>query len=216
MNQKHPSLDLVEFVETQILPRYSAFDHAHDMRHVTQVIRNSLSLAQRVGADVDMVYTVAAYHDLGLEGPRAVHHLASGKILSADSRLRKWFSPEQIRLMKEAVEDHRASASRAPRSIYGKIIAEADRQLDPETVVRRTIQFGMSHYPQLNREGHWERFMTHMNEKYSTGGYIRLWIHGSDNEQHLSRLRSLIAQPAAMRQIFDRIFDEESHTTISE
>ena len=210
MNQKHPSLDLVEFVETQILPRYTAFDPAHDMRHVTQVIRSSLALAGSVGADVDMAYAIAAYHDLGLEGPRAIHHLTSGKILSADNRLRKWFSTEQIRLMKEAVEDHRASASRAPRSIYGKIIAEADRQLDPETVVRRTVQFGLSHYPQLDREGHWQRFMAHMNEKYSAGGYIRLWIQGSDNEKHLAALRSLITQPTVMRSLFDRLFDEET------
>ena len=34
-----PSLDLVEFVETQILPRYSDFDRANNLEHVTRVIR---------------------------------------------------------------------------------------------------------------------------------------------------------------------------------
>lgn len=204
------SLDLVEFIETQILPRYAAFDKAHSMEHVTGVVRRSVELARKTGADLDMAYAIAAYHDLGLEGPRAVHHITSGKILMQDSRLKRWFTPEQLRIMKEAVEDHRASASRAPRSIYGKIVAEADRNIEPETVIRRTIQYGLANYPQLDAEGHWQRFMEHMNEKYSYNGYIRLWIQGSENEQKLNELRQLIAAPAKMRPVFNRIFSEET------
>ncbi len=207
---QNPSLDLVEFVETQILPQYAAFDKAHNMEHVTTVIRRSLDLAGRIGADLNMAYVIAAYHDLGLSGPRAVHHITSGKILMQDARLKRWFSQEQLRIMKEAVEDHRASASRAPRSIYGKIVAEADRNIEPETVIRRTIQYGLSNYPQLNTEGHWQRFMEHMNEKYSTNGYIKLWIQGSENEVKLNELRRLIAEPDKMRPVFDSIFAEET------
>jgi uncharacterized protein len=203
------SLDLVEFVETQILPRYAEFDKAHNLSHVTRVIRSSIALARKIGADLNMAYVIAAYHDLGLSGPRAIHHLTSGKILMQDARLKRWFTPEQIKIMKEAVEDHRASASHAPRSIYGKIVAEADRDLTPETVIRRTIQFGLSNYPEMDQEGHWKRFCQHLNEKYSVNGYIRLWIHGSENERNLNELRSLIVQPAALRKVFDRIFLEE-------
>ena len=205
-----PSLDLVEFVETQILPQYAAFDKAHNTEHAVRVIRRSLDLARQIGADLNMAYVVAAYHDLGLTGPRAIHHLTSGKILISDARLKRWFSAEQLKLMKEAVEDHRASASRSPRSIYGKIVAEADRDLSPETVIRRTIQFGLANYPQLDAEGHWRRFMEHMNEKYSTSGYIRLWLHGSENERQLNELRALIASPDKMRPVFDRVFAQET------
>ena len=207
---KNPSLDLVEFIETQILPQYQQFDRAHNMEHVTRVIRSSLQLAQQTGADVDMVYAIAAYHDLGLTGPRAIHHLTSGKILMDDARLKRWFSPEQLRLMKEAVEDHRASASRAPRSIFGKIVAEADRDLEPNNVIRRTIQFGLANYAQLDREGHWQRLLQHLEEKYSTRGYIHLWISGSQNERWLNELRELIEHPNNMRPIFDKIFDDET------
>ena len=203
------SLDLVEFIETQILPRYVEFDKAHNLSHVTRVIRNSMNLARQTGADMNMVYVIAAYHDLGLSGPRAIHHQTSGKILIQDARLKRWFSPDQLKVMKEAVEDHRASASHAPRSIYGKIVAEADRDLTPETVIRRTIQFGLSNYPELDTEGHWRRFCKHMDEKYSVNGYIHLWIQGSENERNLKELRSLIVEPQKMRVIFDRIFAEE-------
>lgn len=205
----NPSLDLIEFIETQILPQYAAFDKAHNMEHVTRVIRRSLELARKTGADLDMAYAIAAYHDLGLSGPRAIHHLTSGKILIADARLKRWFSTEQLKLMKEAVEDHRASASRAPRSIYGKIVAEADRDIEPVTVIRRTIQYGLANYPELDDEGHWKRFMQHMDEKYSVNGYIRLWIQGSENERKLNELRQLIANPNEMRPVFDKIYAEE-------
>lgn len=207
-----PSLDLVEFIETQILPRYAAFDRAHNMEHVTRVIRSSLELVKTTGADVNMVYTIAAYHDLGMIGHRADHHIRGGKILAADARLKKWFSPEQIKIMKEAVEDHRASASRAPRSIYGKIVAEADRDIDTETVVRRTVQFGLSNYPEMDKEGHWKRFKEHMDNKYSKEGYIRLWIPNSPNAKKLNELRNLIAQPEQLREAFERVFAEESAT----
>ena len=90
---QNPSLDLMEFIERNILPRYAAFDKAHQMKHVTNVVRASLKLANQLGADVDMAYAIAAYHDLGLEGPRAIHHITSGKILITDARLKKWFSP---------------------------------------------------------------------------------------------------------------------------
>lgn len=214
MMKNNPSLDLVEFVETQILPRYTAFDKAHNLSHAQQVIAQSLQLARQLGADLDMAYVVAAYHDLGLEGPRAVHHLTSGKILIQDARLKKWFALEQLRMMKEAVEDHRASASRAPRSLYGKIVAEADRDIRPETVIRRTIQFGLANYPELGAEQQWQRFMQHMDEKYSTHGYIRLWIQGSENERRLNELRALIAEPAKMRPVFDRLFEEEMKNNV--
>ena len=210
MIQNVPSLDLVEFVETKILPQYAAFDAAHNMEHVTRVIRHSLELVRVTGADVNMVYAIAAYHDLGMSGPRAVHHITGGKILAADARLKKWFSPEQLQVMREAVEDHRASASHSPRSIYGKIVAEADRDIETDIVIRRTIQYGLANYPELDHEGHWKRFKDHMDNKYSKDGYIRLWIPNSPNAKRLNDLRNLIAQPAELRKEFERIFLEVS------
>ena len=129
----------MEFVETQILPKYTEFGESHGLRHVNRVIKNSLELARITGADINMVYVVAAYHDLGMSGPRAIHHITSGKILMADARLKRWFSQDQIKIMKEAVEDHRASSSRQPRSIYGKIVAEADRDIDTHENFLRAI-----------------------------------------------------------------------------
>ena len=207
------SLDLMEFIEKNILPRYAMFDKAHNMEHVTNIVRRSLEIARKMGADIDMSYTIAAYHDLGLEGPRAIHHITGGKILAADARLKKWFSADKIKIMKEAVEDHRASASHAPRSIYGKIVAEADRDLTPETVFKRTIQFGIANYPELEKDGQWNRFCEHLENKYSQNGYIKLWIPGSPNEKNLKEIRTLIENKTMLREVFERIYSEEKELT---
>lgn len=204
------SLEIMEFVERQILPRYNAFGESHGLRHVTRVIKNSLGLADVTGADIDMVYVIAAYHDLGMEGPRAIHHLTSGKILMADARLKKWFNADQLKVMKEAVEDHRASSSRQPRSIYGKIVAEADRDIDVHEIFLRAIQYGKENGPDKTVEEHWERFAQHMDEKYSNNGYIKLWIPNSPNEKALKELRNIIEDKKLLRKAFDDIWKEMS------
>ena len=202
------NLEIMEFVEQQILPRYIAFGESHGLRHVTRVIKNSLKLVQVTGADIDMVYVIAAYHDLGMEGPRAIHHLTSGKILAADARLKRWFNADQIKVMKEAVEDHRASSSRQPRSIYGKIVAEADRDIDVHEIFLRAVQYGRENSPEKSQEEQWLRFAAHMDEKYSNNGYIKLWIPNSPNEKALKELRSIIEDKALLKRYFLKIWEE--------
>ena len=198
------NLELMSFIETIILPKYNDFDPAHSLVHVQRVIASSLILARKLGADIDMVYAIAAYHDLGMSGPRAIHHVTGGKILAADKRLAKWFSPEQVKIMREAVEDHRASASHEPRSIYGKIVAEADRDLQPDIVFTRAIQFGLGHYSELGEEEQYTRFRNHVSEKYGNGGYLRLGIPNSPNEQYLKEVREIINDKTKLRGVFDK------------
>ena len=201
---------LKSYVEEQIIPRYRNFDRAHNLDHVRSVIDRSLMLAARYDVEADMVYTIAAYHDTGLVNGRENHHLDAGRILEADTMLRQWFSQEQIHTMCEAVEDHRASAKHAPRSIYGRIVAEADRMIDPDTIIRRTVQYGLAHYPTLDREGHYARCMEHLQQKYAEGGYLQLWIEESENARRLEELRQIIREPQRIRRLFDEAFDREN------
>ena len=114
--------------------------------------------------------------------------------------------------MKEAIEDHRASASHSPRSIYGKIVAEADRDLQPESVFRRTVVFGIDNYPDKNREEQWKRFLEHLENKYSTNGYIKLWIQNSSNAEGLAEIRRIMANRGELRKVFDRIYNDVTIT----
>ena len=205
-----PSEELRIYIETEIIPRYESFDAAHGTDHVRTVIAQSLDLARHYDVDADMIYAVAAYHDTGLARGRELHHIHSGEILLADTELRRWFTAEQLAVMRDAVEDHRASSDHAPRTIYGRIVAEADRGIDPATVLRRTVQYGLSHCPALDREGHFERCLAHLRKKYAEGGYLRLWIPESDNARKQEELRALIRDEARLRAAFDAVFDQET------
>ncbi|MBO4564118.1 MAG: HD domain-containing protein [Bacteroidaceae bacterium] len=200
--------ELQQFITAEILPQYDGFDAAHQQDHARKVMDESLVLAVNYDVDVDMVYTIAAYHDLGLCEGREGHHLASGRIMRSDKRLLRWFTPEQIEVMAQAVEDHRASADHAPRSVYGRIVAEADRNIDIDVIITRTLQYGLAHYPELDSEGHINRALQHLNEKYSRNGYLKLWIPGSKNERKLHQLWDLIDNEAAIRQIVEDKFTQ--------
>lgn len=195
--------ELQAYVEAEILPRYDAFDKAHQQGHAKMVISQSLQLAEQLGVDVNMAYAIAAYHDTGLTEGRELHHKVSAQIIRNDKRLRQWFTEEQIEVMADAAEDHRASNEQPPRTIYGRIVAEADRFIDPEDIIRRTVQFGHDHYPTLSREEHYERMVQHLHEKYGRNGYLRLWFPDSPNAQRLEELRCIIDDESQLRKWFD-------------
>ena len=199
-------ITLQAYIESAILPRYKDFDPAHRIDHALQVIAESLKLAKHYDVNERMVYTIAAYHDIGLCEGRERHHLVSGRMLRADERLHEWFTDEEIETMAQAVEDHRASLDHAPRSIYGLIVAEADRLIDPMTVLLRTVQYGLSHYPELDKEEHYQRYCEHLQEKYAEGGYLKLWIPESDNAARLTELRALMADEIRKRKVFEQFY----------
>lgn len=201
--------ELFRYVEEEIIPRYASFDKAHREDHARTVIERALAMGKAYDIDPDMLLAAAACHDLGLAVDRKTHHLESGRIIRSDARLREWFTPEQVETIAQAAEDHRASATEAPRSIYGRLVAEADRLIVPETIIRRTVQFGLSHYPELDKEGHWQRTLEHLHEKYAEGGYLHLLIPGSPNEAPLAELRAIIADEASLRTLFEQIYREE-------
>lgn len=205
-NNKNITPALHTYIESQILPQYSAFDPAHQRNHVDAVIRESMHLATHFEIDANMVYTIAAYHDLGIGTDRKTHHLISGNIIRQDIELSKWFNKEQIETMAQAVEDHRASNKSEPRSVYGKIVAEADRQLDTRTIIERTILYGWSHYPELKKQAQLERACEHLQKKYGEGGYLKLWIPQSENQQRLIELRRILKNKEELLHILEQTY----------
>ena len=201
--------ELIEYIETEILPRYDAFDKAHDRTHAITVLLRSIRLAQHYDVNIAMVYTIAAYHDTGLTDGREHHHTASARIMREDKRLKELFTAEEIEIMADAVEDHRASNNNPPRTIYGKIVAEADRIIDATTIMTRTIQYGLSHYPKLTKEEHIERAIAHIKEKYGRNGYLKLWLQQSPNAARLEEFRKMIDNVTLLQMTLEDIYDKE-------
>lgn len=198
---------LKDYIETNILPLYDDFDAAHQRNHVEMVIEQSITIASGLDVDMDMVYAIAAYHDTGLTEDRKTHHLVSGRIVREDMWLRDWFSEQQIETIAQACEDHRASSDQEPRSIYGKIVAEADRFIDSDTIILRTVQYGLANYPELDKEGHWQRTLDHLHNKYAESGYLRLWFDNSPNVARLNALREIIKDEPLLREKFNYLYD---------
>ncbi len=205
MNYLNVDTALQQYVAQHILPMHDHYDEAHQRSHIETVISNSMAMAQHYDVNPDMVYAIAAYHDTGICEGRERHHLVSGRIVRNDVQLQQWFNAEQTETMAQAVEDHRASSQQEPRSIYGKIVAEADRDIDSEKIVLRTLQYGWDHYPYLGKEEQWQRMVDHLEEKYSENGYLRLWLPESPNAQRLEELRQLIKDRVALRALFERL-----------
>lgn len=215
--------DIEKYIYEDVVPRYKDFDDAHKEDHALTVISQAMHLLK--GRDVwvssqghvnpiwltpvddNMLLAAAACHDLGLVNGRDNHHMDSGAIIRKDHRLAQWFTSEQIEIIAQAAEDHRASGKGAPRSIYGMIVAEADRVIDGDTIIRRTVQFGFKHYPDLDRDGHIARAIEHLHEKYGRGGYLKLWIPWSENAKRLNALQDIIADPEAVLREVTRIYD---------
>jgi uncharacterized protein len=209
--------EIDEYIFEVLVPKYGGFDAAHRQDHALTVIEQAMKLMDdrevwllsqvepagewAVEIDRQVLKMAAACHDLGLVNGRDRHHLDSGVIIRNDQTLRKWFSSAEIETIAQAAEDHRASGTSEPRSIYGKIVAEADRVIDTETIIRRTLQFGQKHYPDLGPEEHIQRAVSHLKEKYGRGGYLKLWIPWSDNARRLQELQDLIADESALIRI---------------
>ncbi len=202
--------ELKKYIEQNIIPLYDQFDSAHQRDHVQSVIQQSMALSEQMEVSVDMVYAIAAYHDIGLCQGREHHHEVSAQMLMEDDHLRKWFTDSQLQIMADAVEGHRASSNHAPRTLYGRIVAEADRFIDPDTIIRRTVQYGLEHYPELDKEGHYERTLQHLHEKYGRNGYLHLWFEHSPNAERLEKLRTMMDDEDVLRQKFEKYYHSEN------
>lgn len=167
--------ELKTYIENNIFPRYEKY-YSHGMSHINNVINNCLMLADYYNLDIDMAYTIAAYHDLGLNVDRENHEYESGKILKRDKELKKYFSDEQINIMKEAVEDHRGSRKERPRNIYGEILSDSDRDFEIEVLAKRQLATSIKNYSNLKIfEEHFERCHNYILKRINVKGHFNLW-----------------------------------------
>jgi uncharacterized protein len=195
------------YLEQHIINMYQQFDMAHQKSHVYKVIENALSIATDYDVDMDMVYVIACYHDIGMKFGRKDHHITGGQFLFDDIFLESYFNEKSRITMKEAIEDHRASRETPPRSIYGKIIAEADRDIDPNTIILRTVQFGFKHYPNISEEQHIQRAYDHITEKYGPNGYLKLWLDTKKNQEGLNKIHELLLKKDTLYAIIKQHYD---------
>lgn len=169
--------DLRAYVEAEIFPCYEKF-FSHGIKHIHHVIGNALMLAEFYHKDFDIAYTAAACHDLGLKIDRAHHETASGEIIAENKKLLDFFSPAEVQVIREAAEDHRGSRKTPPRSFYGRIISDSDRDFDLETLAWRMIATSTKNYTNLTTcEQHFDRCYEYMSGRITQNGHFNLWTN---------------------------------------
>lgn len=183
--------ELEKYVEAEILPQYEKNDDGHGTRHVQHVIKRSFELARLIEDEVDsnMIYVIAAYHDLGCQVGRKRHEKISGEMMMEDEKLREFFDDEERKTIKEAIEDHRASLEYEPRSIYGKIISSADRNTDVDEYLWRTYNFRKTFYQDAELI---DGIIEHTQEKYGKQGYAKAYIMDEKLENFWREIQELL------------------------
>lgn len=185
---------LVEYIENEIFPLYSRNEEGHGINHIKTVINKSLELSKNYDVNLDMVYTVAAYHDLGHYIDRKRHEIISAEMFMKDEKIKEFFTEEQRIIIKEAIEDHRASSNHEPRTIYGKIVSTADRTIiDVEDTIKRAYSYSKRNFSNLSEEEHLERIYQHLSEKYGENGYAKVYLEDKEFEESLNKLREVLS-----------------------
>lgn len=186
--------ELKSYIESTIFPSYAKNDLGHNLDHIHYVINRSMKFAQDVpNVNYDMVYTIASYHDIGHYIDDKNHEKISAEMLKNDKNLQQFFTTEQIKIMAEAVYDHRASLSYEPRSIYGKIVSTADRNNSVEKCLRRSYTYGKKLEPEATDEELYESAYKHLKMKFGEDGYAKFFFKDEEYEQFLKEIRELLA-----------------------
>lgn len=192
---KNVRQDLKDYIAEHIFPEYDKNEPAHSINHIKYVIDRSFELVKENKLDVnlDMVYTIASYHDIGHHIDSKTHEIISADIMSKDENLKKFFTDEERQTIKEAIEDHRASSKEEPRSIYGRIVSSADRNNTVEACLRRTYTYGKKLDPNATDEDLFLRAHDVLTKKFGENGYAKFYFKDSLYEQFLKELRELLS-----------------------
>ena len=139
-----------------------------------------------------MVYVIAAYHDIGHHIDAKNHEKVSAEIMSKDENLKRFFSEEKLKIIEEAIEDHRASSKSEPRSIYGKLVSSADRNNTVEQCLERTYTYAKKNEPNLTDVQIYERAYEVLNKKFGYNGYAKFFFKDKQYEAFLKDIRALL------------------------
>ena len=175
--------ELQKYIEENIFPSYYKNDLGHNLEHIKYVIKRSMIFAEYCeNINYDMVYTIASYHDIGHYIDAKNHEKVSSEMLLKDKNLKKFFNDEEIKIMADAVYDHRASMKGDPRSIYGKIVSSADRNTLLEVPLKRTYAYRLKHTPNNTLENIIEESRMHVINKFGEDGYANEKMYFEDKE----------------------------------
>ena len=199
---------LKKYIENNIFPEYDKNDKGHKVDHIKYVINRCFKLSKDKDIDLNMLFVIASYHDIAHHIDAINHEILSAKIMYEDEKLKQFFSKDQLKIMKEAIEDHRASLDREPRSIYGKIVSSADRNTDVDESLRRVYIYSIEHFKEWTKTKHIEECYKHALNKFGENGYSKFFFEDKEYEIYLEEIQHLLSNKEEFIIRFNRIISE--------
>ena len=189
--------NLEEYIEKNVLPQYDANNvGGHGKEHIETVIHRSFEIVNEFHLEVnkDMVYTIAAFHDIGYRENPDQHEEVSSEKFKQDKEMEKFFNVEERKIIAEAIVDHRASLEYEARSIYGKIVSSADREISVENMLARSILYQADKHKAENPtlEQVIEYSYKKLSSKYGKGGYAKMYYPDEKYKNYLNKMRELL------------------------
>ena len=205
--------EVKNYINKEIKPLYKTFDKAHNLSHFKFVTQNCVEYAKELikkGNDVNLeiAYVVGALHDIGISKGREGHAKSSGAMVRVDEKLKKLFNEETIELIAQAVEDHSSHLDYEPRSIYGKIVADADRNNTKYLVFSRPIKFGIKNESFRDRKGHIDSVYEFVKQKFGRNGYVKYWLDVPQTRKEQTEVWELLDNEEVCKAYIGGLFDE--------
>lgn len=198
--------ELYLYIKNNILTQYADENSGHGIKHIEYVIRRCIKFSNMFdNIDPNILYTAASYHDIAHKIDKKNHETLSAQMFMDDEKIKSFFNDDEIMLIKDAIEDHRASASHIPRSIYGKILSTADRSTDVDEFLRRTHAYTLKHFPDSTEEEILERAITHTQEKYGADGYAKHYLPDPEYDEFISEIQLLLSDESAFFERYNRL-----------
>ena len=200
------NIELKHYIEENILTEYSKNEKGHGIEHINYVINRCFKFAEQFdNIDLNILYVVACFHDIAHYIDKNNHEILSAQIFYDNEDMKQFFSDEERLVIKEAIEDHRASAIHKPRSDYGKIISSADRSTSVEEFLTRTHSYTLKHYPNLSIEQIVERGFEHTKDKYGSDGYAKSFVYDIEYDNFLSQINELLSDVTKFKNVYKQI-----------
>ena len=185
--------DLENYIKNEILPQYKKNDSGHSLEHIDYVLKRCFKFSEQFqNIDFNILYTIATFHDIAHHIDKANHEKLSAEVFYNDEKMKEYFKESERNLIKEAIEDHRASSDSSPRSDYGKIISSADRSTDIDDFLRRTHAYTLKHFPDCTKEEMLKRAKDHTEQKYGKEGYAKHYVKDEEYEKFREEINLLL------------------------
>lgn len=204
--KKQINPELINYIKTEIFPIYETFDKGHDLNHILAVISRALTLANHFDdLDLNIVYATAALHDIGIKVQRKNHAYYSKLFVEENQNLKTFFNEDEIKIIADAVEDHSTSRGIEPRTIYGKIVCDADKDDDLEISLLRAYEFTKNYYPEYTKEECINNVHNQLKFKFGEEGKVKFWVNTTEQQAFLNKMKQLANDEVMFQELMNAI-----------